>query len=223
MLSLLQMDEVISELKNIWPGCTMVHGRPRHSESQGGVERLNRTAEDKLGFWMAENKSTQWSIGRLFARWQVNTQLSEAIGTTPYHLAFGQPPRCGLSSLPLGKDLLSELRTEADLQKVFNLDKEDAADVDYIIEEVQNAKVWDDTAEDDLEDEDARFSRCVESAKAKKKAQEEDRRRRREEEKERAELKKTQDSKAREDRREDWQEKKRKRERGCGSGGRGGC
>ena len=66
------LDEIISEIKNIWPQCTMVRGRPRHSQSQGGIERLNRTCQTKLGSWMHDNNSKNWSIGRLFVRWQIN-------------------------------------------------------------------------------------------------------------------------------------------------------
>ena len=48
-------------------------------------------------------------------RWQINTQLSRAVGNTPYFLAFGQTPRVGISALPLSRDLLATLATEADL------------------------------------------------------------------------------------------------------------
>ncbi len=33
------VDLVIKELKNLWPEWQMVRGSPRHSESNGGVER----------------------------------------------------------------------------------------------------------------------------------------------------------------------------------------
>ena len=35
------VDDVIVELKQLWPECSMVRGRPRHSPSNGGVERYN--------------------------------------------------------------------------------------------------------------------------------------------------------------------------------------
>ena len=93
------LKEIISELAQLWPDCRMVHGRPRHSQSQGGIERLNRTVEEKLGAWMVENKSKRWSIGALFVKWYINNQFSRAIGTNPYKLAFGQNSRVGISSL----------------------------------------------------------------------------------------------------------------------------
>ncbi len=37
------IDLVIKEVKNLCPKCMMVRGSPRHSESNGGVERVNQT------------------------------------------------------------------------------------------------------------------------------------------------------------------------------------
>ena len=115
------LDEIISEIKHVWPQCTMVCGRPRHSQSQGGIERLNCTCQTKLGSWMHDNNSKNWSIGRLFVRWQINTQHSQAVNDVPYRLAFGQLPRVGISALPLSAELLSTLSTEADLNKALRL------------------------------------------------------------------------------------------------------
>jgi hypothetical protein len=32
---------IISQLKDLWPECKVVHGKPRHPQSQGSVERAN--------------------------------------------------------------------------------------------------------------------------------------------------------------------------------------
>jgi hypothetical protein len=37
---------IIKELKDMWPDCTLVHGKPRHPQSQGSVERGNCGRED---------------------------------------------------------------------------------------------------------------------------------------------------------------------------------
>jgi hypothetical protein len=34
----LELSEVITEARQLWPDCTMVHVSPRHSPSNGGVE-----------------------------------------------------------------------------------------------------------------------------------------------------------------------------------------
>ena len=67
----------------------MVRGRARHSESQGGVKRLNRTCQDKLAKWMSDNNSTNWSVGHNLTQWQINTQVlscANAITTITGHL-----------------------------------------------------------------------------------------------------------------------------------------
>jgi len=51
-LSAEELNEVINEIKLLWPECRMVRGSPRHSPSNGGVEKLNRTMEEKLGSWI---------------------------------------------------------------------------------------------------------------------------------------------------------------------------
>ena len=41
-------NQVIRELLKIWAACKMVNGKPRHSQSQGSVERLNFDIEVSL-------------------------------------------------------------------------------------------------------------------------------------------------------------------------------
>ncbi|XP_043472416.1 KRAB-A domain-containing protein 2-like [Leptopilina heterotoma] len=49
---------VINELTTIWPFCKIVHGRPRHPQSQGSVERSNADVENMVRAWMLDNRST---------------------------------------------------------------------------------------------------------------------------------------------------------------------
>lgn len=43
------IDGVITELCMLWPNSSVVRGTPRHSESNGGIERRNLTFETRLG------------------------------------------------------------------------------------------------------------------------------------------------------------------------------
>jgi len=36
----------------MWSDIKIVHGKPRHSESQGSVERANQDIENMLAVWM---------------------------------------------------------------------------------------------------------------------------------------------------------------------------
>jgi len=98
----------------------MVRGSPRHSESNGGVERVNQTVQKKLGAWMKENKTKHWSIGCKIVQWRYNTQVHQTLRDTPYHLTFGQHPRVGISNLPLSSEILNNLATEAELNDVYS-------------------------------------------------------------------------------------------------------
>jgi transposase InsO family protein len=35
-------NKIVREVCRIWPACRLIHGKPRHSQSQGSVERCNR-------------------------------------------------------------------------------------------------------------------------------------------------------------------------------------
>lgn len=110
------------EIKRLWPGTVLVTGKPRHSESNGGVERRNRTVEEKIANWMHENNSTQWSMCLPFIQWRCNTQQHRGIGNrTPYHLTFGQNPQVGISNLPISPELLGNLRSEIDIHRALGL------------------------------------------------------------------------------------------------------
>ena len=115
------MDEVISEIRTIWPECRMVRGSPRRSSTNGGVERLNRTIETKLGSWMREKATNRWSVGCKLVQWRYNTQIHRTIGNkSPYHICFGQLARCGISNLPLSSELLDSLHTEDQLESLLH-------------------------------------------------------------------------------------------------------
>lgn len=104
---------VINEIKIIRPGTILVTGKSCHSASNGGIERRNRTVEEKIKNWMYENKSTHWAQSLHFIQWHCNTQIHRGIGgRTPYHLLFGQNPLVVISNLTISHELLSMLATE---------------------------------------------------------------------------------------------------------------
>ncbi|KAL1529671.1 hypothetical protein AB1Y20_000612 [Prymnesium parvum] len=113
------MADIITELKQMWPECKLVHGRARHSQSQGGVERLNQTVQRRLAAWMKDTGSKNWSVGCKLVQWTLVTSYHTGVKQTPYELAFGQKPSCGLSSLPVSPELLRTLATEQDLSNLL--------------------------------------------------------------------------------------------------------
>ena len=52
------VNSAITELSGVWDCLEIVHGKPRHSQSQGSVERANRDIEDMLMTWLQSNSIT---------------------------------------------------------------------------------------------------------------------------------------------------------------------
>jgi hypothetical protein len=61
---------VIFELKLMWPELVNVHGKPRHPQSQGSIERSTGDIHNMLTAWMRNNESNKWSVGIKFVQLQ---------------------------------------------------------------------------------------------------------------------------------------------------------
>ncbi|XP_047540343.1 KRAB-A domain-containing protein 2-like [Vanessa atalanta] len=101
---------VIKELVAMWPECKIVHENPRHSQTQGSVERTNQVVENMLRTWMSENNSTNWSVGCFFVQYLKNSSLNQNIGKSPYKALFGREPKADLngSDIPTSRLLITE-------------------------------------------------------------------------------------------------------------------
>ena len=104
----------------------IVHGRPRHPQSQGSVERANADVKEILATWLSENNSTQWSEGLRLIQFQKNRSYHRVIGLSS-------------SSVPI--DLLPDIQTEEDLQAIFeaNYVSTDNTDTDTAISETEHS------------------------------------------------------------------------------------
>ncbi|XP_053407944.1 KRAB-A domain-containing protein 2-like [Mercenaria mercenaria] len=107
---------VISELKDLWPDSCIVHGKPRHPQTQGSVERANADIKDMLVAWMRENQSKSWTIGLKFVQFMKNNSYHSGIKRSPYKAMFGCDAKMGLTTSSLPNDILSSLESEEDLQ-----------------------------------------------------------------------------------------------------------
>ncbi|XP_031344445.1 KRAB-A domain-containing protein 2-like [Photinus pyralis] len=106
---------VITELCDMWQELKMVHGKPRHSQSQGSVERCNQDVENMLSSWLTTNKSKKWSEGLRFVQLMKNRAHHSGINCSPYEAMFGVKLKVGLKSF-VPDDALTNLNTEEDLE-----------------------------------------------------------------------------------------------------------
>jgi hypothetical protein len=50
----------IFTIEDLWPECKFVHGKPRHPQSQGSVERVKADIRDMTVTWMRENNCKKY-------------------------------------------------------------------------------------------------------------------------------------------------------------------
>ncbi|KAL4127210.1 hypothetical protein QTP88_011401 [Uroleucon formosanum] len=58
-----------TEYKALKKICYDVHGKPRHSQSQGSVKRANQDIENMIATWLQDNNTRRWSV--------INDDISE--------------------------------------------------------------------------------------------------------------------------------------------------
>ena len=112
-------NKVIKHLAEQWPGMKIVHGKPRHPQSQGSVERSNQVVRDMAIAWMADNNTTAWSEGLRFIQSKKNKAIHAGIKTSPYQAMFGVQQKIGLADSSLAEDLYSEIETEEELEELL--------------------------------------------------------------------------------------------------------
>ena len=111
---------VITELKEVWPTLKLVHGKPRHPQSQGSVERANGDIKDMLVAWMADNETQDWATGIKFVQFQKNSAHHSGIKCSPYSAMFGCEARVGLTSSALPTEVIHRMESEDDLLAAFS-------------------------------------------------------------------------------------------------------
>ena len=125
----LKNKRIVEMLKELWPELAIVHGKPRHSQSQGNVERANQDIENMLTTWMHDNKTIKWSEELKYVKFMKNRSLHAGINRTPYEAMFGCAPKVGLKFSNLLRDICHSLETEEDLENVLKSNKLTNAEV----------------------------------------------------------------------------------------------
>ena len=112
------VDPVITELSAMWDGLEIVHGKLRHSQSQGSVERANRDIKDMLTTWLQSNSTTHWGDGLRFIQVMKNRAYQEGMKCWLYKAMFGQPMKVGLKTSNLPDDVTDDIFGEEELEKI---------------------------------------------------------------------------------------------------------
>ena len=76
---------LFSLLNQKWPSTKIIHGKPRHPESQGSVERANREVKNGLASKMRDNSNDLcWVKYLKRVQFEKNTTFHSTVGMTPY-------------------------------------------------------------------------------------------------------------------------------------------
>ncbi|XP_068201828.1 KRAB-A domain-containing protein 2-like [Palaemon carinicauda] len=113
------MQAMKQELKLLWPDFVTVHGKPRHPQSQGSVERANCDIKDMLVAWLSDNNTTDWTVGLKFVQFQKNSSYHSGIRRSPFAALFGSDAKVGLTTSAFPHDVIHRLQSEDDLLAVI--------------------------------------------------------------------------------------------------------
>ncbi|KAJ1530223.1 hypothetical protein ONE63_005150 [Megalurothrips usitatus] len=114
-------NSIINSLRELYPDLKIVHGSPRHSQSQGSVENANKQVQRILETELLERRTTRWVTLLPFVQLKENTAYHEAIKMSPYEAVFGRSMKTGLGSTlpPTLVPSLGTLRTEEQLVQLL--------------------------------------------------------------------------------------------------------
>ena len=72
-------------IRELWPGCKTVNGRPRHPQRQDSVERVNKEIKKVLGALMHKNNDLYWVKYVPIPQYSINTSLHSTLENySPY-------------------------------------------------------------------------------------------------------------------------------------------
>jgi hypothetical protein len=123
------------ELCAMWKDVKIVHGKPRHSQTQGSVERANQDIQNMLTAYMQDNDSNKWSEGLPFVQFAKNTTYHEGIRQSPYEALFGVKPKRGIASSSLPRGQIANIETEEQLEAYINTFEENLGTDDHVLDE----------------------------------------------------------------------------------------
>jgi len=118
----------------------MIRGRPYHPQTQGTVERANRTLKRRLGALQAQKGRNDWAALLLELALVINTTSTRALprNKTSFEVFFGRKPRwIGAETLKPLEDEDDGLGVEGDSGSNSDSDSELDSDEDLVLTEIE--------------------------------------------------------------------------------------
>ena len=105
-------------IREKWPECKIIHGKARHPQSQGSVERVNREIKKVLGSLMRKTNDPCWVKYVNLAQYSINTSPHSTLqNNTPYRILFGREPVQGLENFGIPEEIAADVTTEEEMNQ----------------------------------------------------------------------------------------------------------
>ena len=107
-----------SMIRDLWPDCKIVHGKARHPQSQGSVERVNREIKKVLGSLMRKSNVPCWTKYIPIVQHSINTSPHSTLSNkSPYRVLFGREPIQGLQEFGIPDNIADDVLNEEELNE----------------------------------------------------------------------------------------------------------
>ncbi|XP_035210146.1 KRAB-A domain-containing protein 2-like [Stegodyphus dumicola] len=113
-------NQVISKTCAMWKDVKIVHGKPRHSQTQGSVKRANQDIQNMLTAWRNDSDTNKWTEGLPFVQFAKNTTYHEGKRQSVYEAIFGVKAKRGVASSFLPSEQIENIETEKQLKEIAN-------------------------------------------------------------------------------------------------------
>ena len=112
---------LIAILHKLWSSTRIVHGRPRHPEDQGSVERANGDFKKLLYARLKDEKKehNQWVSVLHYVQYSKNIANHRGINATPFSVHFGRTPPDLSVDMQLPREVVQPLETEEQLEQAL--------------------------------------------------------------------------------------------------------
>ena len=102
-------------LNDNFPSTRIIHGKPRHPETQGSVERANQDIKRHFTAMMLEKGSNSWVDFVRQVQYTKNTSYHTTLDITPFQALFHRKPSLGLAELGVLEEIVNTIQSEDDL------------------------------------------------------------------------------------------------------------
>ena len=115
------VNKIIESFKQMWPDLKIIYGNNqyRNNQSQFNDDNPNQDIKNILNARMKQEKSNNWSKMLGFVQFTNNGLYHIGIKRSPCDAMFGRPLKVGLDSSLLPSDVIEDINTEDDLEKVL--------------------------------------------------------------------------------------------------------